>query len=99
MLIPTILHGGPTKAALPSSPTTVARRLTRLPAINQIWVSLVELLCQRISASPSPLKSPAPAMLHGGPTKAALPSSPTTVARRLTLLPAINQIWVSLVEL
>src|SRR5713101_3609401 len=96
--VPTMLHGNPTKAALPFSPSTVARPLTRSPFMCQICVSPVELLCQSKSVFPSPLKSFVPTMLQGGPMKAALPVSPSTVARPILEEPLINQICDSPVE-
>src|SRR5437868_6988498 len=94
-----MLNGGPTKEGLPFSPSTVARPLTFWLNIAQNWVSPVAALCQRISVVWSVLNLPAPTMLHGSPTKAGLPFSPSTVARLLILLPPINQSWVSLVAL
>src|SRR5258705_531047 len=98
-LVPTMFQGGPTNAAAPFSPTTVPRRTTRSAFMNQIWVSLVELLCHTMSCVPLVSMSPIAAMRHGGPTKAGAPFSPSTVPRPTTRSAFINQIWVSLVEL
>ena len=67
--------------------------------MNQICVSLVELLCQTIAEPPAMFMSLVPTMRHGGPTKVAAPSSSTTVARRAICPPFMNQSWVSLLEL
>src|SRR4051794_22989285 len=93
---PTTLHGSPTKAGWPFSPTTVPRPDTLAPFMNQIWVSFVALLCQRTSTPPSRLKSPTPTMPQGGPTKGGWPFSPRTVLRPDTFAPSMSQIWDSL---
>ena len=47
---PIILHGAPTKIGiLPPSAITVPRLSILEPVMNQIWVSLLELLRQTIS--------------------------------------------------
>src|SRR5436305_1293757 len=85
-LAATMRHGEPTKIASLFSSSTVPRPASRLPSMNQVCVSFVSLLCQRMSDTPSPPKSPAATTRQGGPMKTALPSSPNTVPRPISRL-------------
>ena len=95
---PTILNGGPMRAALPSGLSTVPRLERRLAFMYQTWVSPVWVLYQTMSALRSPSMSAVATILNGGPMNAGRPFSSSTVARLTRRCPFMCQIWVSPVE-